>query len=104
MNHTDDFSENWRIQNDDSQPLNENTIEDFIESHGRDQAIGYMRAIRDIVSELEFGIYDNRPDIGTGTRPLTRVKNNLEKLLLHKTNFLASVNEKHLLDSDYKPD
>jgi hypothetical protein len=104
MDHTDDFSQNWQVQGEGNQPLNEKTIEDFIQVHGKEQAIGYMLAVRDLIHELEFGIYDNRPNIGRGTRPLTRIKNNLEKLLAHKTNFLESVNEKQLLNSDYKPD
>lgn len=103
LDHTDDFAENWRIQGEGNQPLNETTIEDFIQAHGREQAIGYLRAIRDVINEIEYATFDTRPNIGLGSRPLTRVKNNINKWLLHKTNFLKIVEEKHGINPVNKP-
>ena len=98
MAHTDEFSENWRFQGENNQPLNEQTIQEFIDQNGAEQAVGYMRAIRDMINEVEFAAYDTRPEVGIGERPLTRIKNNIDKLLLHKENFLKFVVETRKLN------
>ncbi|WEA01819.1 hypothetical protein [Mucilaginibacter sp. SJ] len=104
LDHADDFSQNWRIQGENNRPLDETTIDQFIATHGREQAIGYIRAIQDFVNELEYGLFDTRPEFGTSRKPLTRVRNNFEKLYLHKSNFLSYVNENQILNPDPQPD
>ncbi|GGH07463.1 hypothetical protein [Mucilaginibacter phyllosphaerae] len=94
MEHTDNFADNWRIQGEGPKPLELSSIDQFIDTYGREQAIGYIRAIRDMVNEIEYAAYDTRPNVGLGSRPLTRMKNNLKKLLLHKENFLLVAEDK----------
>lgn len=103
MDYTDDFSQNWRIQGSRNQPLDETNIEGFIATHGVEATKGYIMAINDIVHELEFCIYDTRPSIGKGPRPLTRVKNNCIKLLHLKENFLASLDRTLAIGKECKP-
>ena len=102
MKNTDDFSKNHKIRSSDDLSLNEETVQDFIDQFGIEQAIGYMKAVRHFV--LEFAVYDLRPESNDAGRPLKRVHNNVCKLLIHKENFLKAISDSEIIRLNLKPE